>query len=70
MFKRDRPGGGSPPTKKSKEKSGEVSISCVKCNEVAEEDSIEWECCFKWEHRECAAFLKMNTKFLVTLRPI
>ena len=50
MFKRDRPGGGSPPTKKSKEKSGEVSISCVKCNEVAEEDSIECECCFKWEH--------------------
>ena len=64
MSKRDRPGGGSPPTKKSKEKSGEVSISCVKCKEVAEEDSIECECCFKWEHRECAGISEDEYKIL------
>ena len=50
MSKRDRPGSGSPPTKKSKEKSGEVFISYVKCKEVAEEDSIECKHCLKWEH--------------------
>ena len=63
MSKRDRPGGGSPPTKKLKEKSGEVStcISCVKCKEVAEDDSIECEC------GNIENALKMNTKFLVTL---
>ena len=69
MFKRDRPGGGSPPTKKSKEKSGEVSISCVKCNEVAEEDSIECECCFKWEHRECAGISQDEYKILGDASP-
>lgn len=52
MAKRDRTGGGSPPTKKTaKDKSGEV---CVTCNKRAGEDSIECECCFKWEHRVCA----------------
>ena len=63
--KRDRPGGGSPPTKKSKEKSGEVFISCVKCNAVAEDDSIECrECCFKWEHREGAGISEDEYKIL------
>lgn len=54
MAKRDRPGGSSPPTKKSKDKSGEVEVLCLKCNKHATEDSVECECCFKWEHRTCA----------------
>ena len=45
-------GGGSPSNKKTKDKSGEVSI-CVKCSKNAEEDSIECESCLKWEHRAC-----------------
>ena len=64
MAKRERPGGGSPPTKKSKDKSGEVSVLCVTCNKQAEEDSIECECCFKWVHRECAGISKDEYKVL------
>ena len=54
MAKRDRPGGGSLPMKKTKDKPSEVSILCITCNKLAKEDSIECECCFKWEHRVCA----------------
>ena len=53
MSKRGGSGGSSPPTKKRKDKSGEV-VSCIKCNKSADNDGVECECCYKWEHRECA----------------
>ena len=69
MSKRDRTGGASPPTKKSKDKSGEVSILCVTCKKSAEKDSIECECCFKWEHRECANISEDEYKILGDTSP-
>ena len=54
-------GGGSPSNKKTKDKSGEVSI-CVKRSKNAEEDSIECESCLKWEHRVCAGISKEEYK--------
>ena len=56
-------GGGSPSTKKTKDKSGEVSV-CVKCNKNVEEDSIECESCLKWEHRDCAGISKEEYEVL------
>lgn len=69
MLKRDRPGGGSPPTKKSKEKSGEVHVLCITCKKNAGEDSIECECCFKWEHRACAGVSKEEYEVLTDSSP-
>ena len=53
MAKRGGSGGSSPPTKKSKDKFGEL-VLCIKCNKSAVDDGVECEYCFKWEHRECA----------------
>ena len=69
--KRGRTGGGeSPSNKKTKDKSGEVSI-CVKCSKNAEEDSIECESCLKWEHRACvcAGISKESMKFSIIYLP-
>ena len=67
MSKRNRPGGESPPTKKSKDKSSEVSevhILCIMCKKHAREDSIECECCFNWEHQACAGIPKDEYEIL------
>ena len=52
--KRDKPGGGTPPSKKAKDKGGTSCILCISCNKIADEGIIQCESCFKWEHRECA----------------
>ena len=52
--KRDRPTGGTPPTKKQKDKSGGSTISCIVCSKNAEDGSIQCECCFEWVHPKCA----------------
>ena len=66
-WKRQRTeGGGSTSNKKTKNKSGEVSI-CIKCNKNAEEDSIECESYLKWEHRVCAGISKEEYKVLDNL---
>ena len=69
MVKRDRPGGGSPPTKKSKDKSGEVHVLCITCKKHAGEDSIECESCFNWEHRACAGISKDEYEILTDSSP-
>ena len=69
MSKCDRPGGGSPPTKKSKEKSSEVHVLCITCKKNAGEDSIECECCFKWEHWACAGVSKEQYEVLTDSSP-
>ena len=56
-------GGGSPSVKKTKDKSGEVSV-CVKCNKNVEEDSIKCESCLQWEHRDCAGISKEEYEVL------
>ena len=68
MAKPDRTGGGSSPTKKtSKDKSGEV---CVTCNKCAGEDCIKCKCCFKWEHRTCAGISKDEYVVLTDSGPL
>ena len=52
--KRDKPGGGTLPSKKAKDKEGTGGILCISYNNNADEGSIQCESCFKWEHRECA----------------
>ena len=70
MAKRGGPGGSSPPTKKSaKNKTGEAGILCLKCNKCATEDSVECECCFKWEHRTCAGISEDKYEILSNSSP-
>ena len=53
-LKCDKPGGGTPPSKKTKDKGETGGILCISCAKGADEGSIQCESCFKWEHRECA----------------
>ena len=53
-LKHDKPRGGTPPSKKTKDKEGTSCILCISCSKNADEGSIQCESCFKWEHRECA----------------
>ena len=54
MSKRDRLGSGSPPNKKSKDKASGENELCITCSKQVKERGIECECCFKWEHQDCA----------------
>ena len=62
---RDKLGGGTPPTKKTKEKdkTGEPTL-CVSCSKSADKDSIECDLCHEWEHRDCAGISKDEYKIL------
>jgi len=52
--KRDRSTGGTPPTKKQKDKPSGSTILCISCSKNAEDGSIQCECCFGWVHPRCA----------------
>lgn len=64
MAKHDRPGGGTPSTKMSKDKTGEIPVLCVTCNKNAKEDSIECEASLEWEHQECTQISKDEYRIL------
>ena len=67
--KRGKPGGGTPPSKKAKEKGGTSCILCISFNKNANEDSIQCESCFNWEHRECAGVSTQEYEVITDCSP-
>ena len=66
MPKCNRPVGGTPPKKKTKEpemESGETS-SCVSCDKLIEDNGVLCEFCYQWQHHECANISKETYNIL------